>query len=277
MTQRPVPEGRDSRPHHISSIVHHFFDQESGSGAEVRHRRRELAVCSCGPGPLGAWVCAGMARCLATESLLLGESPWLTWSATSYLAPGLLHPLDLEDRSPGQRERGQRFWQVSAPAPRDPSLPKRGLDPLGPARVMLRHLGPLTPRQLDALETVHLGSQATPAALPGGDALIWCLDQEEAVSLSAAHTLGRVLALLRPGHLEVVVVDTDLVPPGRDGSRTADRFDPLDRCRQLVGAAGGGQPTHFSRMRATSRDGAEPPARTFSLLARRVLADDDCD
>lgn len=277
MAQRPAPGGRDSRPHHISSIVHHFFDEESGPDAEARHRRRELAVCGPGTGPLAAWVCAGVARSLARESLILSESTWLTWSATSYLAAPMLQLL----ADPGHRQRPRegehRFWQVGQPEDPPTEIRKQGLDPAGRARIMLRHLGNLTPRHLDDLEAVHLGSQPTPAALPGQDALIWCLDRRDASSLEAAYTLGRVLALLRPDHLEVLVVDPEVLPSDRSLARHRDGEELLNRCRLLVAAAGRSGSSHVCHLRGSPRTPGEMAGPTFDQLAGRVLDGHDYD
>lgn len=272
MAQRRLPSGerggRDSRPHHISSIAHHFFDDDSADTGAKLHRRRELAVSSPTSGPLAAWVSASLGKSLAHESVILGESPWLTWSATSYIPAPQLQPLDRQG-SAADTIQGDRFWQISRPA-EQAAARKQGANPAGEARIMLRHLGALNNQQLSELEAVHLTSNPTPAALPGGDALVWCLQPADAMAMGATYTLGRVLALLRPDHLEILVIDPAWIASGNSTS-TATGETLLDRCRQLVRAACPEQQVQFSHLPYVGKSDPELAGRTFRSLGSRLL------
>lgn len=272
MAQRRLPPqgsgGRDSRPHHIASIAHHFFDDDAAETGALRHRQRELAVSSPTSGPLAAWVSASLGKSLAHESVILGESPWLTWSATSYIPKPQLQPLDglgaAADNIPGDR-----FWQISRPA-EQANARKKGANPAGEARIMLRHLGALNNQQLSELEAVHLTSNPAPAALPGGDALVWCLQPTDALAMGATYTLGRVVALLRPDFLEILVIDPAWIASRK--STATDASEPLlERCRQLVRAACPDQQVQFNHLPYLGQSDPELATRTFRSLGARLL------
>lgn len=269
------PRGRDDRPHHIASIAHHFFDEDRGPDGVQRIAEREIAVASPVRNPLAAWVSAGLARALAHESVILGESPLLVWSASSYLSGGQLQGLD-PARDDAPEDSSPRFWKVLREPDAD-NPAKRGANPAGAAKVMIRHLGSLHGRHLEELEAVHLTSNPAPAELPGGQALVWCLHPGDTGSLAAAYSLGRILALLRPEQVEVLVVDPAWVSKGALSGPSARPGAFLDRCRLLVDAVGVDckAQVHHLPFGGSSDPGLQ--ARAFRSLALRLFAGEDND
>jgi hypothetical protein len=280
MVQRREPinrgKGRSHRPHHISAIAHHFLDEDGVPDASARLRRRDLAVCSPGSGPLGAWVCAGLARSLAAESVILGESPWLSWSATSYLSQADLKPVLSEEMVSERESADHRYWQILENSEDSPAGSKRPVARSEGIRIMLRNLGRFPDRHLENLESVHLPENLSGASLPGGDGLVWCLEGERALSLSAAYSLGRTLALLRPRRLEILVCDENWPDPGRARPRRASR-DLLDRCRQLAVSVGNGLIPNLSTVGAENDSAGTTVEQVFQATGRRLLAADYSD
>ena len=277
MVQRRMPgcnpKGRDHRPHHISSIAHHFFDEEDGVETNSGLIQRELIVCSAANGPLSAWACAGLARSLATEATLLGESSWLAWSASSYLQSTDLTQLDHGDilvQEFGGPVEDQSFWQIMVPGSGAATTSLSTAVPRNRRRVMLRNLGTLNNHQLGELEAVHLLGNSSGVSLPGGDALVWCLTPEDALSLGAAYTLGRALALLKPKHVEILIVDESCLNPALSPCIRSSA-DLIKRCRHLSEAVARERPVFLIHAQAEPNRESRSVSQVFKLIAERVL------
>ncbi len=254
--------GRARRPHHISSIAHLFFDDDDGASGGDRSGRRELTICGPGSGRLVAWVCAGLVRALAAEQVILAESPRLAWSATSYLEDLSLVPL-------AGQGGDSRFWQVNAQAPPPGSVQNAaGPEPgNGSSWVIARNAGSLGNERLGTLEAAHLASQMLGRGFSGGDLLVWCLTMREAISLGAIHTLGRVLALLDPGQVEILVMEQ-----GPDSTPVKDRETLELLGRKRVSAVAGQRPFSFHFMTSDPAADAGSSASSFHGIAQRIMS-----
>jgi len=254
--------GQGRRPHHISSIAHLFFDDDDSVGDGDKSGRRELTICGPGSGRLVAWVCAGLVRALAAEQVILAESPRLAWSATSYLEDLSLVPL-------AGQGGDSRFWQVNAQAPPLGSVQNTARsDPgNGSGWIIARNAGSLGNERLGTLEAAHLASQILGRGFSGGDLLVWCLTMREAISLGAIHTLGRVLALLDPGQVEILVTEQD-----PDSTPVVDR-EAMERLgRRRVSAVAGQRPFSFHFMTSAPAADAGFPVSSFHAIAQRIMS-----
>lgn len=258
---QPRPPGRSAqgpaqRSHHISAIAHHFFDVPAKVASESSTVISEVTVACAGPGPLAAWICAGLTPTLGSREVVLAESPWLMWSAASYLEDSRLELLDNSDALMPGSGNNLRFWRASP----------------GDQRVLLRNLGHLTSRQLVELEAIRSAEHPAGLILPGGGALVWCLTTPQAHSLISAYTLGRVLALFKPVHLEIVVCDLNLrnLGPLPAGGEPLS----LDLCMRLVDSVAFDCPVHLSEVPARSASGVLGPSEIFETIGRRFLYSD---
>lgn len=267
---------RELRSHHISSIAHHFFDEDGPGGAVSSRRSRGIAVCGTANGPLTAWTCAQLARAVSGCPVVLGESPWLTWSATSHLANRELIILPDEDKPGASVDRRDRYWRLDPRADEDPAGSKLGADPAGGDPLVLRHLGTFDGRQLADLEAVHLLARPCPADLTDRDALVWCLTLEGEWSLTAAYTLGRVLTLLEPSHLEIIIVDPGCL--NADAARPSlPERQVLEGCRRLGRSLPHQGPVHCSFLERQDRTDPARLPRVLQKVVNRILTGHDSD
>ena len=271
----PASRGRNHRPHHISSIAHHFLGEVDGPEVRLRSGQKDLVVCSASTGPLGAWVSAGLVRSLKAGSVILAESSLLAWSATSYLQEEGLDLLDPLAGPRSSRVSEDYLWRFQSPESDRAAPAKSGADPAGAdeSQVVLRNLGTLNNRRLGELEAVHLLGNPSGSLLPGADALVWCLTPEEAGALGATYTLGRALALFRPLHLEVLVVEGSCLQPASPKA-AGNTPELIARCRQLAENVASDLPSYFSHVSSGIGSGSILPADIFTVVGQRVLDSD---
>lgn len=137
-----------------------------------------------------------------TNSVYISESPWVPWSALSQLPAGVLEELAPDDTPlgwPESRPGQEQIWRVGEAKDID--------DTDGGASWMVQNLGPLKSSQLDKLEALGMAEGWPWQVLPRMRGLVWCLGAGQAHTLTCAHLLGRVLAWLRPEHLEIIVLN----------------------------------------------------------------------
>lgn len=225
---RPGPE-RAGQPHHISSIAHLFFGDETAR----RDGAVRLAVAGLGATRAAAFACAGLvagsrhlARDRTGERVVLREKADLTWTAASFLASSSRSAPE-PDRYPHAAKRGDR-----QPVDRHES---------GGGDVRWDHLGPLGSETLDRLERWRGALTAGPGVAegsvpgPGRDGVVLCLTPVEAGAWRTAFTLSRVMGLLQPARLEVLLFPDSWL--GAGGGKPAGGSDGLSGWfRRLVRA-----------------------------------------
>jgi hypothetical protein len=161
----------------------------------------------------------GDARC--SGGSYLHEVAGLDWSARSYLDPGWYQPrpdpasAKYHPLGPGD------VWEVS-------SSDETGLGGGSSDRsIHVHHLGPIGESSLEWLESRHAVRRSLQESERERQELVWCIEDRHAESLVAAHSLGRLLAALDVGQLEILVFPD---PKPRTGSRKwKDRIPGLSR------------------------------------------------
>lgn len=268
--------GADRRPHHISSIAHHFLDETT----EVSHepvKVREMTFCGPGRGSLIAWVCAGTLRHLVKQGVLLAESATLPWSAASFLQDLPLIDFSEPDHPAICTGEDSRFWSV----PVDEGVSQLNSQPWGATpELLIRNLGTLNNHQLTHLEAAAMQPSSLGGSCSGSDLVLWCLTPSEANSLAGAYTLGRALALMKPRHLEVMVLPENFLQAGSPSAQgTAPLLDEgvVARCRQLVSTVAKSQSCGFSLVSPESPADLASPQELLARLLDELLGMKDSD
>jgi len=273
---------RDKRPPHIANIAHHFFD-ESLDGGSVEGGEDQVipVIVGCASGnALAAGVCAQLALACSlapAESenpplvnfpiptatrVFLAESPLVPWSAISHLPGKQVLAMNQDEVPAGlaaAHHRAQLFWEVLSSVDEQGNYVDSQTDNL--PSLVLHNLGSLNSSQLEKLEALEFSSDGQVMNLPQGQNLIWCLGLAEAGSLLTAYTLGRVMALFQPRHLEVILVgDRD---PGNPTSREGDMAEAFPHLMSVAGSL----PCHFSQL---PRSSSLPSEELLNLLAPAI-------
>lgn len=283
------------RNHHIRAVVDLFLDPPTVAAvrAPAGTRAYRFAVAAAGHGFLAAWTAAGLAR----TSLLLGGTgarqgrmrvtleEWhrQAWAAAPFLGGGDRERLRALFRPEafGHAERDARCWLGGVEVVPPRYTGRSPVEEAGPVCAWI-NLGGLAGRSLSALEAAHAWDGGS-LFDDGVDGLVWCVRTEEAGTLGAAYSLGRLAAALRPRQLKVLVYSDGSGSAGgmaaprdrwqvlADLSAPAATVELLAEVRDPRSAAAGETTCPFAALTSSLALGAEG-ARRAGTAAREACA-----